>query len=289
MCRFLVPGSGLLTGPDAPSPSFGTLLTLSSNGTGGNTSIPPQSVGHWVQQIFYTTDGRIFNRYRTNETPFSPWIMQYSTQNPQPADGIVDMALSALVWFESAAGTTEYLPGWVITGGGDFGADNGSYYARQPMVQWVTGAWTAVGVLGLKAKKLSSLNMTLMEVPEVITAMNNFVMYEPDEPKYPNAKYLISDEGWDWYEAKKKIAGRYLIGIEAETGRVISCADNVDAFWPEGHSLRIIDELPAGFKADGTWVFDGVNFTTLQIAQPKTQVELLWEEVAKLKAMIRKK
>ncbi|UNK59742.1 hypothetical protein [Buttiauxella ferragutiae] len=87
----------------------------------------------------------------------------------------------------------------------------------------------------------------------------------------------------------KSVPAMVAPGADVVAAIVGSDAANVDAFWPEGHSLRIIDELPAGFKADGTWVFDGVNFTTLQIAQPKTQVELLWEEVAKLKAMIRKK
>lgn len=131
--------SGLLTGPDAPSPSYGTLLTLSSNGTGGNTSIPPQSVGHWVQQIFYATDGRISNRYRTNDTPFSPWILQYSTQNPPPTNGITGFRMAN---YGSTYGNLRDTSGTIMTGiYEDNGYDNPTIHEHRQAQFEVAGTW----------------------------------------------------------------------------------------------------------------------------------------------------
>lgn len=63
---------------DAPDYKFGTLLTVGSGGTGGYATPDAQKKagynGAWIQQIYITTEPRIFIRQTTNGDGWSDWL-----------------------------------------------------------------------------------------------------------------------------------------------------------------------------------------------------------------------
>ncbi|ECJ2541021.1 hypothetical protein FNI64_11510 [Salmonella enterica subsp. salamae] len=63
---------------DAPGYEFGTLLTVGSGGTGGYATPDAQKKagynGAWIQQIYITTEPRVFIRQTTNGNDWSGWL-----------------------------------------------------------------------------------------------------------------------------------------------------------------------------------------------------------------------
>lgn len=63
---------------DAPNYPYGTLLTVGSGGTGGYETPGAQKTagydGAWIQQIYITTEPRVFIRQTTNGNDWSDWL-----------------------------------------------------------------------------------------------------------------------------------------------------------------------------------------------------------------------
>ncbi|TDN51122.1 hypothetical protein EC843_104133 [Buttiauxella sp. JUb87] len=112
--------------------------------------------------------------------------------------------------------------------------------------------------------------------------------------------FLISEDGQDWYECQELFADDTIKIMYDKNGVIVSVVDApvpqrgnifaVSMFNPLGKSVAEVEALPPGFKV-GAFKFDGENITVIPapVQHKKTDVEALREEVAELKAMIRKK
>jgi len=143
--------------------------------------------------------------------------------------------------------------GCVISGIGDFGADDGFGYQR-PMQYCINGQWFTSMALGETPPQSMQLE-TSEEYPEVITELSNFKLYTPKVRDRDNTLYLVSDEGFDFYEASKYFASGTVVGYDTASGIIRLINEVSPHIWPINMSIAIVNDLPDGCSMDGTWTY----------------------------------
>ncbi|WP_320728272.1 phage tail protein [Enterobacter ludwigii] len=110
---------------------FSTGSTLSNKPltvSGNSVATGEMQAGNGSARL--ATDGNVYG------SAWGGWLSNYI----QNRTGVQDVRLGAKVWFKVGGDTTEYGSGYVLTGGGDFGASDGTYFAR-PLQKLVNGTW----------------------------------------------------------------------------------------------------------------------------------------------------
>jgi len=72
-------------------------------------------------------------------------------------------------------------------------------------------------------------------------------------------KYLISEEGYDWYALREQLQGNYFICYMADSGLIVQCETDKNMLWPERFSVAVVDAIPADLTTGDIWVSDGEN------------------------------
>lgn len=91
--------------------------------------------------------------------------------------------------------------------------------------------------------------------------LKNFTQYTPEhaDMMVPNAIFIESEDGLDWYFHLKRFADDTMKFTFNSEGVVTSMNKDVTYLWPIGQSVSELpaNELPEGFTNNGQWVFNG--------------------------------
>lgn len=174
---------------------------------------------------------------------------------PAGAGGVSALGFGAVRWAENGGETAEFADGSVLTGGGDFGSDNGTYFYRQ-LKYCLDGVWVGASYT---TPTISSLGMTPVTPPSALRTLSNLRTYTP-ENALPGIQYLIDDNGYDYYEAYPNLTGNIFIAYDSATGQIRQIDARPWGFSsPEGLSITGLDTIPADCDIQGGWYFDGVD------------------------------
>lgn len=114
--------------------------------------------------------------------------------------------------------------------------------------------------------------------------------------------YLLSEDGQDWYECQSQFADDTIKIMYDGEGIIRSVVDRpvfernntyaVSMFFPVGMSVAelAVDNFPADFVLDGTWIFDGTAMyrdeTKVGERENKNNNALMWQYAAKASSAI---
>lgn len=91
--------------------------------------------------------------------------------------------------------------------------------------------------------------------------LKNFTQYTPEyvELMVPNAIFIHSEDGHDWYFHSTRYAENTMKLVFNEKGVITSMHKDATMLWPIGQSVTElpVDELPEGVDIHGGWVFNG--------------------------------
>ncbi|EIQ9795925.1 TPA: tail fiber assembly protein [Escherichia coli] len=105
--------------------------------------------------------------------------------------------------------------------------------------------------------------------------IKNFTTYTPENPPVAWGRYLISEDGQDWYECQTQFAeDTYKVAYDSD-GIVCSISGDVSALFPLNMSVAEVESLPDGVDIGGNWVFDGESVVarTLTAAEWQAKAE----------------
>lgn len=131
----------------------------------------------------------------------------------------------------------------------------------RPEQYLINGTWYNTGVSSFTGTVASPV---LPDIDTPITLLRNFTPYQKKEDEISlvfrgvrrHARYLISEEGYDWYLASKLLAGNVFIAFDGD-GIIRHVDTDATMFNPDGMSVAGLDELPVGVDIYGAWKFDG--------------------------------
>lgn len=208
----------------------------------------------------------------------------YSPNNPQPGLATTDWVNATFVTamglgaqFAATRNGDEAFAdaGCVISGIGDFGADDGYGYQR-PSQYCINGQWYTSNALAETLPNSTLQNVELSdEYPESLTELTNLTLYTPEVSIHPDVYHLVSSEGYDFYAARGLINGEYIIGYDPESFIIRLIALSAERIWPINMSIVAVDSIPDGCSMDGTWIYsDGVISQSIDavIAKNKSQL-----------------
>ncbi|SAF46789.1 tail fiber assembly protein [Enterobacter kobei] len=186
---------------------------------------------------------------------------RYYTQSAANAKFATKTQLGTRGSMGVGSGTTEAPAGCVLTGGGDFGASDGSYYYR-PMQYVINGTpYTAAYTATLQTNEIEVDSQTdiYKSLPlSNITELTNCKIYNNLKSGAANDAPVIclKDEGGiDFYQARGLLTGNIFIVYEPETGIIRQIDNDAFAIWPINMSVKALDSIPAGCSIDGTWIY----------------------------------
>ncbi|YAP80510.1 tail fiber assembly protein [Xenorhabdus stockiae] len=89
--------------------------------------------------------------------------------------------------------------------------------------------------------------------------LTNFKSYQPENPKFGDCSYIQSDEGVDWYDARKLLSPDTLKVVYDTNGVIIDYNTDASMLYPNGFSVIEMDKkhAPAGLNYHGDWQYDG--------------------------------
>lgn len=180
----------------------------------------------------------------TTVIPPAPDLSMYETKAEANTKYLAGWKLGTQGWLEVGGGTTEAPLGCVLTGGGDFGSDNGSYFYR-PALYLLNGVW--VTATNLSATAL--LNLEKYQIASLQT-LSRLTLTE-------DKSTLLDELGLDWYRARSLLSGNKFIAYDPVTGVIRQIDDCIDMLWPVNLSVTGVETLPEGCTINGCWKFDG--------------------------------
>ncbi|MGQ3663298.1 tail fiber assembly protein [Citrobacter braakii] len=124
----------------------------------------------------------------------------------------------------------------------------------------INSQWYGAGSVGMT----NTVERTRAELPETFITASNFTLYNcGDDELSGDFKFLISDEGYDFYKLREQLPAGIYVSYNA-AGVVCQVTDKKEEIWPEGFNLAVISELPAEFILDGTYVYNATLNTVEQ-------------------------
>lgn len=196
-------------------------------------------------------------------------VRVYSSNNPPPVNGVQNIALGAAGWYQVGSGTTEAPPGCLLTGGGDFGASDGSYYYRPLQVTFNGYNWYTVSLLGATQNVLQLSQSDVEEIsiqPYALSSISPVLSkFSLSDSPVLGIETLNNAAGFEWYRVRNNLDGQVFIAYHEDTGIIEQISENVQALWPVNLAVAALDSLPEGCDILGTWVFDPATMTVSQM------------------------
>ncbi|GJL42323.1 MULTISPECIES: hypothetical protein [Enterobacter cloacae complex] len=160
-------------------------------------------------------------------------VRVYSSNNPPPINGVQNIALGAAGWYQVGGGTTEAPPGCLLTGGGDFGASDGSYYYRPLQITFDNYNWYTVSLLGathnvlqLSQSGVAGISVQPYTLSSLCPVLSKFSL--SDSP-VPGVEILSNLDGLEWYRVRNNLDGQVFIACYEDTGVIEQIAENIPA------------------------------------------------------------
>ncbi|HAY0227943.1 TPA: tail fiber assembly protein [Escherichia coli] len=111
--------------------------------------------------------------------------------------------------------------------------------------------------------------------------IKNFTKYIPENPVFPGASCLISEDGHDWYECQELFAEEtYKIAYDSD-GIVRSISGDVSSLFPVNLSVAEVETLPEGVDINGGWYYQNGEVLPVPVdyaKQAETQRQRLLSE-----------
>lgn len=196
-------------------------------------------------------------------------VRVYSSNNPPPVNGVQNIALGAAGWYSVGGGTMEAPPGCLLTGGGDFGASDGSYYYRPLQITFNNYNWYTVSLLGATQNVLQLSQSDVDEIsvqPYALSSISPVLSkFSLSDSPVPGVETLHNATGFEWYRVRNNLDGQVYIAYHEDTGIIEQISENAQALWPVNLAVAALDSLPDGCDILGTWVFDPVTMTVSQL------------------------
>lgn len=185
----------------------------------------------------------------------------YYTTSQSDARYVTKTQLGTRGSFSVGGGTTEAPAGCVLTGGGDFGSSDGSYYYR-PMQYVINGsAHTAAYTATLQSAPSHHINilesLSVDGIDELINCQlyNNTYFTDDEFEDGVSVASLLDEQGFDFYQARSLLTGTVFIAYEPDTGIIRQIDTEPQLMWPIDMSMRGLNSLPDGCSIDGTWIY----------------------------------
>ncbi|MDY3572307.1 phage tail protein [Enterobacter hormaechei] len=213
-----------------------------------------KSIGYWNGTTLYFI-GQII------PVNYANFDARYYTQSAANAKFVTKTQLGTKGAFTAGGGTQEAPAGCVLTGGGDFGASDGSYFYR-PMQYVINGAaYTAAYTATLQSVPGRQVNireaLPIHSIDELINCQlyNNTFLNSDETDDGLSLASLLDEQGFDFYQAQNNLAGTVFIAYEPDTGIIRQIDTDPQLMWPVDMNLRGLDALPDGCDIHGTWIY----------------------------------
>jgi hypothetical protein len=219
------------------------------------------------------TNGRLYFRtFNGDDNTSTPWDLLYSVNNPPDLSAYIKSA-DAAAWFiqserqgavghvdngNVAAAPVAAPAGCVMTQiwqEGDWIAID-----YRPQQYLLNGTWVNAGVSEVTGI-VATPDDLIIDSP--LRLLTNIMPYQHDGLRSIITKggrryvqHFISDEGYDWYEASKLLAGNVFVAFDTD-GVIRHLDADATTINPNGLSVAGLDEVPEGAGIDGSWKFDG--------------------------------
>ncbi|MCS2152367.1 phage tail protein [Scandinavium goeteborgense] len=163
--------------------------------------------------------------------------------------------------FSVGGNTTEAPTGCVLTGGGDFGSSDGSYFYRAMQYVINGAAHTAAYTATLQSAPSHHINilesLSVDSIDELINCQlyKNTYFTDDEFEDGVSVASLLDEQGFDFYQARSLLTGTVFIAYEPDTGIIRQIDTDPQLMWPIDMSMRGLNSLPDGCNINGTWVY----------------------------------